>query len=64
MSARIFGLESRKRGRGIVDRFLEMDYLLSICRSASAACAGSLSSSATAASMSWATCAVGLPLVA
>ena len=38
LAARIFGLESRKRVRGIVDRFLEMGYSLSICRSASAAC--------------------------
>ena len=59
LAARIFGLESRERGRGIVDRFREMDYLLSICRLASAACAGSLSNWATAASMSWATLLLG-----
>ena len=59
LAARIFGLESRERGRGIVDRFREMDYLLSICRLASAACAGSLSRLATAASMSWAVALLG-----
>ena len=59
LAARIFGLESRERGRGIVDRFREMDYLLSICRSARAACAGSLSNWATAASMSWAVALLG-----
>ena len=54
LAARIFGLGSRKRDRGIVDRFLEMGYSLSICRLANAAQAGPLNNCAMADSMAWA----------